>query len=98
MRWFLLKENWDTSTKKENSGIAWIEKNGMGGFLNVSSKGEIGLQFYSGNDFSEGLASVKNADGQWGFINAQGNYVIAPQFTKADTFNHGRAMVHNGNN
>jgi hypothetical protein len=84
---------------KVSNGMARAEKNGLWGFINVSTKAaEIPFTYQSANDFSEGLASVKNADGLWGFINAQGNFVIAPQFIKAESFKSGKALVNNGNN
>jgi hypothetical protein len=82
-----------------NSGMARVGKDNLWGFINVNTKAtEIPLTYQQANDFSEGLASVQNADGLWGFINTQGSFVITPQYSKAESFKNGKALVHNGNN
>ena len=51
-------------------------------------------QFDDAEDFSEGLALVKNAyEVKWGYINREGQFVIKPQFDDARSFSKGLARV-----
>ncbi|MES2727205.1 MAG: WG repeat-containing protein [Bacteroidota bacterium] len=57
------------------------------------------LNDYKGNaiemaeEFSEGLAAVKNSKNLWGFVDAGGNMVIEPQFRRVNRFNESYCVV-----
>lgn len=65
----------------------------------IDTKGTIVIRdnYYSTQDFSEGLAAVAKMDMLFGYIDKNGKYVINPQFVKAYKFNEGLAVVAFGN-
>jgi hypothetical protein len=62
------------------------------GYINARGQVIIPPVYYQANDFSEGLAAVRE-NGLYGFINVQGQYVIKPTFDKAFHFQNGISLV-----
>ena len=48
-------------------GVAYVNVNGKGGFIDKSGKVVVPLKYEDGRSFEEGLAPVK-LNGKWGFI------------------------------
>jgi len=69
-----------------------IIKNNKVGYIDSCGKTVIEAEFAGGNDFSEGLASVRK-DGLYGFIDSKGKYIIEPQYEYATSFQNGYAVV-----
>lgn len=70
------------------------------GYINTKGELVIPLQFYDGNDFSEGLAAaavhypaISRPQTLYGYINKDGEWVIEPQYFKAGEFTNGIAKV-----
>jgi hypothetical protein len=79
-------------------GLAWVEKDGKGGYIDPNGREVTPLQYhtYSNNQFSEGMAAVNVGDyanGKWGFINRSGALVIQPEFELTGSFSEGLAFV-----
>jgi hypothetical protein len=68
---------------------------GKWGYLDVTGKELIRMQFDDVSPFSEGLAAVKVGD-EWGYIDSKGTIVITPQFNYASEFSGGLALVQFG--
>lgn len=81
----------------QSQSLFRIVENGKVGYINV--KGDVVIQpkFICGNDFSDGLASVR-LNGKYGFIDFGGQFIIKPKYDYASNFNNGIACVYiNGN-
>ncbi len=80
-----------------SDGLAavYLEDKGWG-FIDMSGKEVIELQFSSVRYFSEGLAGVQVGD-KWGFIDKTGQVVIKPQYEVVNSFSEGVAVVVKGN-
>lgn len=63
------------------------------GFINKEGKVIVKPKFKDVENFSEGLAAVKNEENKWGYINKEGVYEIEPKFDIAYSFNDGLAPV-----
>ncbi len=71
------------------------------GYVDMSGREVIPMQFLSAGDFAEGLAAVNHGgEGSvcgpprnYGYIDKTGAFVIKPQFTHASQFEKGRARV-----
>jgi hypothetical protein len=76
-------------------GVLEIEF-GSGRFVDKEGK-EVEPAPYRGEDFSEGLAAVRDEEtGQWGYVNREGKYVISPRFCSdcyVSRFSGGRAWI-----
>jgi len=72
------------------------------GYVDMSGREVIPVQFFGAGDFSEGLAHVNVGKGSksicgrpsnYGYIDKTGAFVIKPQFARASAFQNGRARV-----
>ncbi len=63
------------------------------GFIDTTGKLIADFKYHQVNDFSEGLASVQNAEGKWGFINYQDSLVIPAVYDKLASFKDGLAWA-----
>lgn len=63
------------------------------GYMNNLGKVIVKPIFTSANNFSDGLAAVKNEERKWGFINKDGTYAIEPRFDVVCDFSEGYAPV-----
>ncbi len=79
--------------KKTDTPLFKIIQDDKIGFINNEGRFVINPVFLNGNDFSEGLASVRDK-GLYGFINEDGEYVIKPEFDFAGSFVNGIAVVY----
>ncbi|UUC44565.1 WG repeat-containing protein [Flavobacterium cerinum] len=70
-----------------------IIENGKIGYINEKGAVKIQPRFLNGNEFAEGLASVRK-NGLYGFINTKGDFVIQPQYDYAHSFLNGIARVY----
>lgn len=69
---------------------------GAWGYIDPAGKLAIPYQFEEAEDFSEGLAAVKQGD-KWGYIDRTGAVVVEPRFAYAGDFHEGRAAVWESN-
>jgi len=65
---------------------------GKWGYIDISGKMAVALQFDSAGNFSEVLAAVRVGD-KYGFIDPSGKYAIDPLLLYADGFSEGLAAV-----
>lgn len=72
--------------------FAAICLNGKWGFINTNGEVVILPQYDCVDDFSEGLAGIKNG-GFWGYINKNNKLVIPSKYRKISKFSHGKAQV-----
>jgi WG containing repeat len=71
-----------------HGGESGIDK----GFMDISGKTVIPIQFEDGHFFKEGLAGVKK-NGKWGFVDKTGKMVIQPEFDVVNHFSEGLVAV-----
>jgi hypothetical protein len=69
---------------KQQNRIGWINREGKIVFSGMGVEGTY---------FSEGLMSMRGANGKWGFVNKYFQFAIEPQFDWAYEFSEGRAEV-----
>ncbi|GEP89003.1 WG containing repeat-containing protein [Chitinophaga terrae (ex Kim and Jung 2007)] len=83
--------------KEDNTGpqLFVIWENNKAGFIDKDGKIVIAPRFYAANDFSEGLANVRE-HGYYGYINSDGKYEIPPVFEFAEPFHNGMAVAYKG--
>lgn len=62
------------------------------GYINTAGEISIPAIYHEGNEFSEGLAAVRES-GLYGYIDTRGEYVIPPAFEEAGGFRYGMARV-----
>lgn len=74
-------------------GRRMIRQNDLFGFADDVGNQVIAPSYVHAENFSEGLACVKNAEGLWGYINSTGHPVIPCRFAAADSFSGGLALV-----
>ncbi|MGN1058892.1 MAG: WG repeat-containing protein, partial [Clostridia bacterium] len=74
-------------------GRRMIRQNDLFGFADEAGNQVIAPTYVQAENFSEGLACVKNAEGLWGYINPAGSPVIPCSFAAADSFSDGLALV-----
>ncbi len=80
----------------ENMIVA--EKTGKYGYIDNEGKESIPFIYFSADDFSDGLAAVKNEKGKYLFINKAGEIVIKPhEYDKVDKFADGTCKVYKNN-
>jgi hypothetical protein len=70
-----------------------IVEKGRVGYINAKGETVISPTYWNGNDFSEGLAAVRQ-NGYYGFINGKGDFVIKPEYELATCFLNGLAAVY----
>jgi hypothetical protein len=70
-----------------------IVEKGRVGYINAKGETIISPTYWNGNDFSEGLAAVRQ-NGYYGFINGKGDFVIKPEYELATSFLNGLAAVY----
>ena len=63
------------------------------GFVNKEGETVILPTYPNATDFSEGVASVSNENGEYGYINKKGELTINYQFEDAAPFHNGRAII-----
>jgi hypothetical protein len=63
------------------------------GYIDLSGKLVIPLQYADASAFRQGLARVQTGEQRYGFIDPTGRLVIAPKFADADEFSEGLAGV-----
>ena len=90
-----------------NEGLAaYLNEDGLWGFMNkalkvVISPQFIGINFFlpdpSRHPFNEGLANVQMQNQRWNYINRQGKVVISGDFMFAEAFEAGKARVFKNN-
>jgi WG containing repeat len=86
-----------TRFEEFSDGLAAILEGKSYGYINLNGDRVIPPQYYSVNDFSEGLAAVVlTEDGKWGYVDKTGKMVIQPQFDEARKFSDGMAAVSQG--
>lgn len=56
------------------------------GYIDRKGNEVIPAKYPECNDFSNGLAAVRNNDGDWGFVDTKGNMVIEPQYMLVTDF------------
>lgn len=83
------------ATNAQSQPLFRIVQNGKTGYINKDGKVVISPVYWSGYDFSEGLAAVRE-HGLYGFIDETGKYVITPQYDFATDFVKGHALVYKG--
>lgn len=77
----------------ENMIIA--KKSGKYGFIDNNGKEAVPFVYFGADNFSEGLAAVKNEKGKYLFINKAGETVIKPhEYDKVDRFVNGTCKVY----
>jgi hypothetical protein len=69
-----------------SEGLAAFRKNEKWGYINKQGKVVVKEQFQSCENFSCGLAKVRNEKGMYGFINKQGKLVIKYKYTFVTDF------------
>lgn len=77
----------------QTTSLFKIIENGKIGYINEKGIVVIEPKFLNGNDFSDGLASVR-LSGRYGFIDKSGDFVIQPKYDYALSFNNGIACVY----
>lgn len=71
---------------KNGMAQVWNQDN-LKGFINKQGKLVIPYQYQYVNDFSEGLAAVRDEkENLWGFINISGEWIIPPRYEKVLPF------------
>ena len=65
------------------NGLIPVEKDGLYGYINLKGENVIPCKYKSVARFREGIARVRNKEGQTGFIDTEGNTVIP--FSKKET-------------
>jgi hypothetical protein len=75
-----------------SNGRAFVEIDGIYGYIDCNDNIIIAPQFQQAKDFTEGIAAVK-IDGKWGYINVLGQTIVPPQFDDAGLFVNGIAIV-----
>lgn len=65
------------------NGLIPVEKDGLYGYINLKGENVIPCKYKSVARFREGIARVRNKEGQTGFIDTEGNTVIP--FSKMET-------------
>lgn len=80
---------------KKESVLYPIEVNGKYGFINKSGKEIIPPKFDEAQEFSEGLAAIREKN-KVGFINENGQIVIKPKYNAVSDFSEGLAAIFNG--
>ncbi|RBL89533.1 WG repeat-containing protein [Chitinophaga flava] len=78
-----------------SSPLSLYWENGKTGYINQQGEIVIPARFAVGEDFSEGLANVREG-GLYGYINAKGEWVIRPNYDYATPFSDGLALVYKG--
>jgi hypothetical protein len=63
------------------------------GFIDKTGNFAISPQYFTADDFSEGLARVEVAQGRTGYIDRDGKFVISPNLSHGFSFHEGRAAV-----
>lgn len=96
---FSLKQSEDASIF--NEGLAWFseineEGKKLFGYINKDGEVTINPQFIGCDSFSNGLAAIRNDNGEWGYIDKSGTIIINPQFKSAGKFIDGMAVVSSG--
>lgn len=77
----------------ENMIVA--KKAGKYGYIDDGGKEAIPFVYFGADNFSEGLASVKNEKGKYLFVNKTGEIVIKPhEYDKVDKFTNGTCKVY----
>jgi hypothetical protein len=84
---------WKEDNNDPQLYVIW--ENNKAGFVDKDGKVFIAPRFYAANDFSEGLANVRE-HGYYGYINSDGKYEIPPVFEFAEPFHNGMAVVYKG--
>lgn len=74
------------------------EEKKLYGYLDKEGNTVIQPQFYKAGRFVEGMAIVKNKEGQYGYINKDGKIEINYQFDEAEEFENKFAVVKSGDN
>lgn len=77
----------------EKKTLFLICENGKWGYIDKAGKVIITLQYYSAQDFSEGLAAVRK-EGLYGYIDQSGKFVIGEKYDYAEPFHRGIARVY----
>ncbi len=70
-----------------------VMKNSLFGFMDAQNNAIIMPQYTVAENFAEGLACVRNAEGKWGFIDSYGNTVIPFEYDDANSFSDSLALV-----
>ncbi len=81
----------EISTEKKT--LYLISENGKWGFIDKTGNVILPANYYSAQDFSEGLAAVRKS-GLYGYIDRNGKFLIAEQYDYAEPFVNGRARVY----
>lgn len=63
------------------------------GYINPTGKYAFDARFTRAEPFSEGLAGVRDANGNFGFIDAAGRWIISPRYREVGAFREGLAPV-----
>ena len=82
----LFREGFAAFSEPDSLGFVW-------GFVNKKGEVVIEPQFREVGNFSGGLCTAMNAEGDWGYIKPDGSWAINPQFDSAEDFVGGMAVV-----
>ena len=66
---------------------------GKWGLIDKNGRETVPCKYNEMEDFSEGLASVKNSNEKWGFINRHGEEVVACKYDAVENLSNGLAKV-----
>ena len=81
------------SVQGQSEPLFIIYQDNKVGYMNEKGSVIIKPVYLNGNDFSEGLASVR-LNGLYGFIDKTGKFIIQPEFDYANNFYNGLAVVY----
>ena len=90
-----IANRYDEMSWFSEEGLAWVEKDGLRGYINREAEEVIPLIYDKAWEFSEGLAVVWNGD-LAGYIDINGDMIIPQMYTMAvKSFKEGKAGVGN---
>ncbi len=103
LKWGLLDENLAVVKEPEwdylgdlSENLRLVRSGELYGFADAQGRQVIAPQFAQAENFSCGLASVKNEVGLWGYIDTSGNLVIPYTFELANSFSDNLALIKQG--
>ncbi len=101
--WGMLREDgtqripvrYDSLATNYSDDMIVAKKAGKYGYIDNVGKEAIPFVYFAADDFSEGLAAVKNEKGKYLFINKTGEMVIKPhEYDRVESFSNGTCKVY----
>ncbi len=80
----------------QSEGLTMVRSNEKYGFMDVSGKVIVPCTYADAEAFSEGLAIIKNDEGQYGFVDKTGEIILPLVYNRANSFENGIALVSKG--